>query len=86
MEFWGAAAALLSLPLCLAGFVWFAVRARRGGGGQSLMSPFEEIWDPIAHRTNIEIQREAKRSPQAPAPGDPPLVLRPRLDGPAIGQ
>ncbi|MEU0883088.1 hypothetical protein ABZ345_31145 [Lentzea sp. NPDC005914] len=67
--------ALLSLPLCLAGFVWYALRARRGGSGQSLMAPFEEIWDPVSHRTNIEIQIEAERTPETPAPGDP-LRLR----------
>jgi hypothetical protein len=76
MEFLAVAASLLSLPLCLAGFAWYAVRARRGGGGQSLMSPFEEIWDPISHRTNIEIRIEAQRSPETPSPGDPPLPLR----------
>jgi hypothetical protein len=86
MEILGAVAALLSLPLCLAGFVWYAVRARRSGGGQSLMSPFEEIWDPVAHRTNIEIQIEAERTPQTPSPGDPPLLLSRRLGDPATGR
>lgn len=76
MDLLGVAASLLSLPLCLAGFVWYAVRARRSGGGQSLMSPFEEIWDPISHRTNIEVQVEAERTPQTPSPGDPPVPLR----------
>jgi hypothetical protein len=37
------------------------------------MAPFEEIWDPIAHRTNIEVQIEAQRAPQAPSPGEPPV-------------
>ncbi|MEV6912570.1 hypothetical protein [Amycolatopsis sp. NPDC051071] len=72
MEFLAPMAAFLSLPLFLAGFAWYAVRARRCGSGQSLMGPFEEIWDPIAYKTNIEIQIEAERSPEAPAPSDPP--------------
>jgi hypothetical protein len=86
MEFLAVAASLLSLPLCLAGFVWYAVRARRSGGGQSLMSPFEEIWDPISHRTNIEIQVEAQRSPQTPSPGDPPVPLLLGTEDPTTGQ
>jgi hypothetical protein len=64
--------ALLSLPLSVAGFWWYARRARRIGGGQSLMTPFQEMWDPIAHHTSIEIRLEAERSPETPAPGDPP--------------
>jgi hypothetical protein len=74
MEFLPPLVAFLSLPLGLAGFAWYAVRARRTGSGQSLMAPFEEIWDPIAHKTNIEIQVEAERSPETPSPGDPPVL------------
>ena len=84
MELLSALATLLSLPLCVAGFAWYGVRARRGGGGQSLLSPLEEIWDPVSHRTNIEIRIEAERSPETPSPGDPPLPLR-RPDDPPTG-
>ncbi|HTI22453.1 MAG TPA: hypothetical protein VL652_15775 [Kutzneria sp.] len=66
--------ALLSLPLAVLGFWWYARRARRIGGGQSLMTPFQEMWDPIGHTTSIEIQLEAERSPERPTPGDPPQV------------
>ena len=86
MEFLAVAASLLSLPLCLAGFAWYAVHARRSGGGQSLMSPFEEIWDPISHRTNIEVQVEARRAPQRFSPGDPPVPRRRHPDDPTTGQ
>ncbi|WP_394617728.1 hypothetical protein JNUCC0626_01125 [Lentzea sp. JNUCC 0626] len=65
-------AAFLSLPLTLAAFTWYARRARRTGSGQSLMAPFEEIWDPVAHRTNVEVHAEAQKTPETPAPGDPP--------------
>jgi hypothetical protein len=75
MEFLAPAAAFLSLPLFLAGFAWYAVRARRSGSSQFLLAPIEEIWDPIAHKTNIEIQIEAQRSPETPSPGDPPVLL-----------
>ncbi|MDX3659267.1 hypothetical protein PV646_18325 [Streptomyces sp. ID05-26A] len=66
--------AFLSVPLTLAAFTWYALRARRTGSGQSLMAPFEEIWDPVSHRTNIEIQAEAERTPETPSPGDPPVL------------
>ncbi|MBE1576897.1 hypothetical protein ACFORH_06975 [Amycolatopsis roodepoortensis] len=72
MEFLAPVAAFLSLPLFLAGFAWYAARARRAGVSQSLLAPIEEIWDPISHKTNIEIQIEAERSPETPSPGDPP--------------
>ncbi|MFI5610066.1 hypothetical protein [Amycolatopsis sp. NPDC051903] len=74
MEFLAPAAAFLILPLFLAGFAWYAVRAGRRGTGQSLMAPFEDIWDPIAYKTNIQIEIEAERRPETPAPGDPPLL------------
>ncbi|SFR27990.1 hypothetical protein SAMN04488564_112101 [Lentzea waywayandensis] len=80
MELLGPLAAFLSVPLGLAGFVLYAVRARRRGGGGSMLSPIEEIWDPISHRTNIEIQVEGERSPETPSPGDP-LRLRGRSSG-----
>ncbi|MFJ8962318.1 hypothetical protein ACIRG5_23295 [Lentzea sp. NPDC102401] len=81
MELLGPLAAFLSVPLGLAGFVLYAVRARRSGGGGSMLSPIEEIWDPISHRTNIEIQVEGERSPETPSPGDPfRLRERPRGD------
>ncbi|MFF0144043.1 hypothetical protein ATK36_4229 [Amycolatopsis sulphurea] len=76
MEFLPPVLTFLSLPLFLAGFAWYAVRARRTGSGQSLLAPIEEIWDPIAHKTNIEIQIEAERQPETPAPGDPPVLRR----------
>ncbi|MFI9813783.1 hypothetical protein [Saccharothrix variisporea] len=72
MNVLAAIATLSSIPLCVAAFAWYAKRARRTGTGQSLMTPFEEIWDPIAHRTTIEIQVESQRSPETPSPGDPP--------------
>ncbi|MGY1591799.1 hypothetical protein ACI79D_07475 [Geodermatophilus sp. SYSU D00708] len=37
------------------------------------MAPLEEVWDPVAHRTHVEVQVQAERAAPAPAPGDPPL-------------
>ena len=74
MDFLGSVAAVASLPLSLAAFAWFAVRARRRGSGHSLMAPFEDMWDPASHRTHIEIQVQDDRRARSPLPGDP---LRP---------
>ena len=62
-------AVLLLMPIGVAGL---GRRARRRGIGGSLMAPLEEIWDPRAHRTHIEVQVLAERAAPAPAPGDPP--------------
>jgi hypothetical protein len=64
------AGVLLLVP---AGYAWLGIRARRRGIGGSVMAPLEEIWDPRAHRTHIEVQVLAEREAPAPAPGDPPL-------------
>jgi hypothetical protein len=60
------------LLLVPAGYAWLGRRARRRGIGGSLMAPLEEVWDPGAHRTNIEVQVIAERAAPAPAPGGPP--------------
>jgi hypothetical protein len=66
------------LPLVPAGYAWLGARARRRGIGGSVMAPFEEIWDPGAHATHVEVQVQAERVAPAPAPGDPPVVDRRR--------
>ncbi|PRY41318.1 hypothetical protein [Umezawaea tangerina] len=72
MDFLAPVATFACVPVSLAVFAWFAVRARRRGSGHSLMAPFEDIWDPSAHRTHIEIQVQENRTTRAPSPGDPP--------------
>jgi hypothetical protein len=47
-------------------------RARRRGIGGSVLAPLEEVWDPVAHRTNIEIQVQAEMEVPAPSPDDRP--------------
>jgi hypothetical protein len=72
----GQAAVLLEvlgvLVLIPAAWTWLGVRARRRRIGGSVLAPLEEIWDPIAHNTNIEVHVQAERMAPAPAPGDPP--------------
>ncbi|MBB3086514.1 hypothetical protein [Geodermatophilus sabuli] len=60
------------LLLVPAGYAWLGARARRRGIGGSVMAPFEEIWDPRAHTTHIEVQVQAERAAPAATPGDRP--------------
>jgi hypothetical protein len=46
-------------------------RARRRGLGATVMGPWEEIWDPVAHRTSVEVRVQAERMTPPPAPADP---------------
>jgi hypothetical protein len=61
------AAVLVGIP---AAYAWLGRRARRRGLGSSVMAPLEEVWDPVTHRTNIEVQAQAEQA--APAPGVAP--------------
>jgi hypothetical protein len=61
-------AALLVVPL---GYGMLGRRARRRRIGGSVLAPFEELWDPASHRTNVEVHVLAERPATAPAPGDP---------------
>lgn len=70
---------VLGFCLFLAAFAWFARRARRHGGGHSLMAPIEEIWAPADHKTHIEVLAEADRMAPAFSPGDPPDLLHETL-------
>ena len=75
MTFWTPVLEILGVGAYLGGFARLAILARRRGSGHSLMAPFEDIWDPGAHRTHIEIQVQEDRNAPAPAPGDPPDLL-----------
>jgi hypothetical protein len=61
-----------ALVFVLGGYAWLGRRARRRGIGGSVLAPFEEVWDPVAHRTNVEVQQVAEQRGPAPVPGDPP--------------
>jgi hypothetical protein len=65
----GGLAVLVGVP---AGYARLGARARRRGIGGSVLAPLEEVWDPIAHRTNIEIQVQAEMEAPAPSPDDRP--------------
>jgi hypothetical protein len=65
-------AVLAALVLVPAGYSVLGARARRLGVGHVVLAPLQEIWDPIAHNTSVEVQALAEREAPAPAPGDPP--------------
>jgi hypothetical protein len=67
----GSCAALILVP---AGYAWLGARARRRGVSGSLLSPLEELYDPVVHNTQIEIQVEAELPATAPVAGDPPTA------------
>jgi hypothetical protein len=54
----------------LVGLARIASRVRRRGGGSPLMSPFDEIWHPAAHRARIETDTQEERPAPSPLPGD----------------
>jgi hypothetical protein len=35
-----------------------------------VLAPLEEVWDPVAHRTAVEVQVQAEQEAPAPSPGD----------------
>ncbi|MGW4738523.1 hypothetical protein [Nocardia xishanensis] len=37
-----------------------------------MIRPFQDMWDPGAARTQIEIEIQAEQAAPAPSPGDPP--------------
>jgi len=61
--------AVLLVP---AGLLWLGRRARRRGLGSTVMGPWEEIWDPVAHRRSVEVRVHTERRTAPPAPADPP--------------
>jgi hypothetical protein len=65
----GGLAVLVGVP---AGYAWLGARARRRRIGGSVLAPLEEIWDPVTHRTNIEVQVQAQQEAPAPSPDDRP--------------
>ena len=65
----GGLAVLVGVPL---GCAWLGRRARRRGIRGSVLAPLEEIWDPVTHRTNVQVQVQAGREAPAPSPDDRP--------------
>jgi hypothetical protein len=64
------------IAVVLGGCVLLARRARsRGLGGaaiSSAMAAYEEIWQPTAHQSHIEIQVELQRQVPGPVADDKP--------------
>lgn len=58
-----------SLVVILAGLIWLARRVRRSGVGARLMGPIDEIYNPGAHRSRLEIHVQDQRM-EAPSSAD----------------
>ncbi len=65
----------VAVPAVIAGgFAAVTVRARRRGTTGGLMSVFEQMYDPAAHRMGQETIAREERTVAAPLPGDPPTL------------
>ncbi|WP_253814859.1 hypothetical protein [Nocardia amikacinitolerans] len=69
--FWLFLLSVVPVVLVPLGFAWAVTRARRRGLGGSVVGPFQEMWDPGAVRTRVEIEVRAEQKAPAPSPGDP---------------
>ncbi|HEY2190921.1 MAG TPA: hypothetical protein VGH76_01285 [Actinomycetospora sp.] len=66
------------------GLPLFAARARRGGGGASVMGPFEEMWHPAARRARVEVEVAEERRVPTPSPDGPAGLRSVRWSAPAF--
>lgn len=60
----------VALAATLGALAWLAPRIRRRGIGGGLMGPIDEVYNPGAHRSRLEIQIQDQRMVPAPSPGD----------------
>jgi hypothetical protein len=72
---------LLVVGGVVAGLPLLAARARRRGGGASLLGPFEEMWHPAARRAHLEVEVAEERRVPTPSPGTIPGGRRVRWFG-----
>jgi hypothetical protein len=54
----------------MGGLAWLASRARSRSVGGAFMGPLDEIYNPAAHRTHIEIRAQAEQAVPMPSPDD----------------
>ncbi|GIF76090.1 hypothetical protein [Asanoa siamensis] len=54
----------------LGALAWLAARVRRRGIGGGLLGPMDEVYNPGAHRSRLEIQLHEQRT--TPPRDDPP--------------
>lgn len=62
--FFGAFAAVLGAV------AWLGTRIRRRGIGGGLMGPIDEMYNPSAHRSRLEIQVQQQQMAPRPSPDD----------------
>ncbi|MBH0780306.1 hypothetical protein [Nocardia bovistercoris] len=67
------------MVLITGGFGLAVTRAQRRGLGPTVIGPFQDMWDPSAARTQVEIEIRAEQKAPTPSPGDPPSDEGPRV-------
>ena len=68
----GVLAVAVGLVVVLGPFAWLARRVRRSGVGARLMGPIDEIYNPGAHRSRLELQVQEQRMAPRPSADDLP--------------
>jgi hypothetical protein len=69
-----AAVTVAMFAVAIGGMLWLAGRVRRTGMGGSVLGPFQDMYDPAAYRSQIEIQVLTDRKAPSSSPGDPPWL------------
>lgn len=63
-------AVIAGIAAILGGLALLASRARSRRIGGAFMGPFDEIYNPAAHRARIEIHQQAEHAAPRPSPDD----------------
>jgi hypothetical protein len=69
-------ATLALFAITLGGLVWVARQVRTRGVGGSFLSPVQDIWDPAAYRSDLEMETIIERQAPNPANDDLPWLHR----------
>lgn len=65
-------AVLGGFAIIIGGLAWLASRSRSRSVGGAFLGPLDEIYNPAAHRTRIEIHEQADHANPLPSADDKP--------------
>jgi hypothetical protein len=71
-QLWAPLLTFALFGVSLGGLVWLASRVRRHGIGGGVLSPFQDMYDPAAYRSQLETQIVHERKAPSPSADDPP--------------
>jgi hypothetical protein len=69
-------ATLALFAITMGGLAWVARQVRRRGVGGSFLSPIQDIWDPAAYRSDLEMETIIERQAPNPSNDDLPWLSR----------